>query len=77
MITLVYAAVAIAFLILVLGLFQKDQARRTRRGHGWHPYAPSTGNAPWLDLSERIFDPSDARWLREELAFPKLAEALI
>ncbi len=35
------------------------------------------GSGHWLDLSERIFDPSDARWLAEELAFPKLAEALI
>jgi hypothetical protein len=39
-------------------------------------YAPSIGNGRWLDLSERIFDPSDARWLQEELAFPKLAKAL-
>ena len=40
-------------------------------------YAPSIGNGRWLDLSERIFDPSDARWLEEELAFPKLAKTLV
>ena len=37
----------------------------------------SIGNGRWLDLSERIFDPSDARWLEDELAFPKLAHALM
>src|SRR5208337_1641505 len=41
-----------------------------------HP-APSTANGRWLHLSERIFDPTDARWLAEELGFPKLANALI
>lgn len=34
-------------------------------------------NGGWLSLSERIFDPSDARWLADELAFPKLAKALM
>ena len=38
---------------------------------------PVSANGRWLDLSERIFDPSDARWLEEELAFPKLAKALM
>jgi len=77
MITLIYAALAIAFLILVLGSLRKpkpydlDEATEEKR------YAPSIGNGRWLDLSERIFDASDARWLEEELAFPKLANALM
>lgn len=76
MIMLIYAAIAIAFLILVIGVLQKPRPidpdeSLTERGS-----APSIGNGRWLDLSERIFDPSDARWLEEELAFPKLAKAL-
>jgi len=50
---------------------------RTRRVHVRKPLCPSIGNGRWLNLSERIFDPSDARWLAEELAFPKLAKALM
>src|SRR5579859_45359 len=29
-----------------------------------------------LDLAERIFDPSDYRWLRDDLCFPQLARVL-
>jgi hypothetical protein len=77
MITFIYAALAIAFLILVLGFLRKPQAPdldeliEERKG-----FAPRVSSGRWLDLSERIFDPSDARWLEEELAFPKLANAL-
>ena len=72
----VYAAVAIAFLMVVLGFFRKARARELDEFlPGDHP-APNPGNARWLDLSERIFDPSDAQWLREELAFPRLADLL-
>lgn len=77
MIMLIYAAIAIAFLIVVLGLFRKSRSHELDECLPENRSAPSTGNGRWLDLSERIFDPSDARWLAEELAFPKLAKALI
>jgi hypothetical protein len=74
----IYIAVAITFLILILSLLRMTNSR-SRESDEYlqenHP-APSTGNGRWLDLSERIFDPSDARWLRDELAFPKLAKLL-
>ena len=73
---LIYAAIAIAFLILVIGLLQKPQPLDPDETLTERSSAPSIGNGRWLDLSERIFDPSDARWLEEELAFPKLAKAL-
>jgi hypothetical protein len=76
MITLVYAAIAIAFLILVIGLLRKPRRRDLDETLTEKSYAPSIGTGRWLQLSERIFDPSDARWLQEELAFPKLASAL-
>ncbi len=77
MITLIYAVIAIVFLILVLrligrtGAFPRDESTLDSRS------TASTGNGRWLHLSERIFDSSDARWLAEELAFPKLAEDLM
>jgi len=77
MITLIYAALAITFLILVLVLLRAPKPYDLDETTAEKSYAPSVSNGRWLDLSERIFDPSDARWLEEELAFPKLANALI
>jgi hypothetical protein len=76
MITLIYAAIAIAFLILVRRFLRKPQPLDPDEVLTEKSYAPRIGNGRWLHLSERIFDPSDARWLAEELAFPKLANAL-
>jgi hypothetical protein len=73
---LTYVAIAIAFLIVVLVLLRKPEPLDNEEGLSKKSYAPSVGNGRWLGLSERIFDPSDARWLTEELAFPKLAESL-
>ncbi len=77
MITFIYVAIAIAFLILVLGLFRKTRSLEPDECRPDNPPVPSIGTGRWLQLSERIFDPSDARWLEEELAFPKLASALM
>lgn len=77
MTTLIYAAIAIAFLLLILVLLQKTRSREPDASMPDNRSAPNPGNGHWLDLSERIFNPSDARWLKEELSFPKLAEALI
>ena len=76
MTTLIYAAIAIAFLILVIGFLRKPLLDDPDEALTQKSYAPCVSNGRWLDLSERIFDPSDARWLAEELAFPKLAEGL-
>jgi hypothetical protein len=77
MITLIYAAVAIVFLTLVMALRRKPQPLDPDEALTAKSYAPNIGNGRWLYLSERIFDPSDARWLAEELAFPSLTDALI
>jgi hypothetical protein len=76
MITLIYAALAIALLLSILGLFRKTWSHKFDESMPDSHSTPSMGNRHWLDLSERIFDPSDARWLAEELAFPKLAKSL-
>jgi hypothetical protein len=77
MITLIYAALSIGFLILVTSLLRNPHPHGADGDVEEKRFAPAVGNGRWLDLSERIFDPSDARWLEEELAFPKLARALM
>ena len=77
MITLIYAAIAIAFLILVLALFAGTRFPEPDECLLETHFTPSPVNGSWLHLSERIFDPSDARWLANDLAFPKLAKALV
>ncbi len=76
MITLIYVTVAIAFLVLILALLTRTRTEKRDEGVPEKNCAPHFGNARWLDLSERIFDPSDDRWLRQDLAFPKLADSL-
>ena len=77
MISFIYAAIAIAFLILVLGLSRRTRSTEPDEWILENRSASSIGNGRWLHLSERIFDPSDARWLAEELGFPRLADSLI
>jgi len=73
----IYGAIAIAFLILASKLFAKPRPYEHDEGISSPHRIPVPGTKHWLDLSERIFNPVDARWLKEELAFPKLAEALV
>jgi len=77
MISFIYGAIAIAFLSLVLGLIRKTRSNKPDEWTNATPPPLSIGNGHWLHLSERIFDPSDARWLAEELGFPKLANVLM
>jgi hypothetical protein len=71
----IYATLAIAFLIVVVALLRNPRAQDGDAVEK-KEYASTVGSRRWLDLSERIFDPSDVRWLEQELAFPKLARAL-
>jgi len=73
---LIYCVVAVVFLLLALALYRKSWPNGPSEVSLEKPCAPSFRNGGWLKLSERIFDPADARWLAEELAFPKLAETL-
>ena len=76
MITLVYVTIAIAFLILILGLLARTRSEEINEDTTDKGYVPHRVNALWLSLSECIFNPSDARWLRDELSFPELAQSL-
>ena len=74
---LVYAAVSIIFLALVVYLLKRPRPCESDEPLVGGGCAKPVVNGGWLSLSERIFDPSDARWLADELAFPKLAKALM
>lgn len=76
MMTFVYAAFAIAFLVLVLGVVRKSDALDVDEVMAQKTLAPISNSGRWLDLSDRIFNPADVHWLENELAFPKLARAL-
>ncbi len=77
MISFIYSAIAIAFLLVVLLLSVKTRSSHQRRK--WaadNPASLKIGNGRWLHLSERIFDPADVHWLAEELSLPNLAQSL-
>ena len=76
MIMLIYVPISITFLVLVVCLLRKPRSVDQEDVLLESGSTRSFGNGSWLNLSERIFDPSDARWLSDELAFPKLAQAL-
>jgi len=76
MIMLIYPSVAIAVLLLALALYRKSRPNEPPDALTERACAPNVKNQSWLNLSERLFDPSDARWLAEELAFPRLADYL-
>jgi hypothetical protein len=73
---LIYAGIAIAFLGMVLALLLRARSENTDEGVPEKDYAPCVDEARWLNLSECIFNPADARWLRDELSFPGLALSL-
>jgi len=71
-----YAAFAICFLLLVLVLLTRGRTHVPSSRAEQDTGTPNFGEDRWLNLSERIFDPEDARWLCQELAFPVLADSL-
>jgi len=73
---IIYAAFAICFLVLVLVLLTRGRTHESSACPEQDTGTPDFSEDRWLNLSERIFDPEDARWLREELAFPVLADSL-
>jgi len=73
---LLSTAAAIAFLVLVLALHRRFRSREPDEIWQGPKCATNLCIGHWVDLSECIFNPADARWLREELAFPQLARDL-
>jgi hypothetical protein len=76
MITIIYVGIAVSFLLMVLGVIAGTKSNERKQSTAEKDLASHLGQADWLDLSERIFDPSDVRWLDKDLAFPSLARSL-
>ena len=76
MITTIYIVIAILFLIAIHVAIARARSTEPPERAAEKEFGHRLGHANWLDLSERIFDPSDVRWLREDLAFPRLANSL-
>ena len=76
MITIIYVGIAIVFLLMVLCVVARTTPADPEECAAQKDLAARLGQASWFHLSERIFDPSDVRWLREDLAFPRLADSL-
>ncbi len=72
---ILYSLLAATVLVLVFWL-----AREKPLPEPWETpeeFPPDALEDPaFLNLSQRVFDPSDYRWVREELCFPQAAEIL-
>jgi hypothetical protein len=71
-----YSILAVALLVAIAALLRKPGKHHVDEIVEKRVYTTGDRGNHWLRLSERIFDPADARWLQDELAFPKLAAAL-
>ena len=73
---LIYAFIAIGIIVIVALLLRpRYESASAEPGIG-DEYVEGLWVGPGWSLAERIFDSSDYLWLRDELRFPQLAEAL-
>lgn len=68
----IIALLIIAIVALLLRPSRGDYAPETNR----QEFADGLWESQGLSLAERILDPADYFWLRDELGFPSLAESL-
>jgi hypothetical protein len=70
-----YSLIAVAVLVLAFWLALEKPA-----GDPWGTEEDFTGDclgdSSFLNLSQRVFDPADYRWVRKELCFPQAASIL-
>ena len=73
---LIYSALAVLLLVGVVMFLRtrRDEAIETPEEDG--AGAAGLWNAEGLSVAERIFDPCDFWWLRDQVGFPVLAESL-
>ena len=73
---LIYSGIALLVVILALVLVRRSQARGPGEIESDHEVAQGLWEGSGLSLAERILDPADYLWLRDELGFPQLARVL-
>ena len=71
-----YVIVAVLTLVVAVLLARQGSNKFDAETEAERIFNHGLLDRPCLDLAERIFDPADYRWLREELGFPQLAEDL-
>jgi hypothetical protein len=72
----IYGLIALAILVLAAWLVRSATRRALTGRVGDDSNLHGMLEGPGFNLRERIFDPEDYRWLRQELSFPPAAEAL-
>ncbi|MGE5326340.1 MAG: hypothetical protein ACM3NO_04825 [Deltaproteobacteria bacterium] len=73
---IIYALLAIGILLASFWLFLKGTASTVKTVADETTVAFEPLDLTSLRLAERIFDPADRDWLRNEVCFPQAAEAL-
>jgi len=73
---LVYALIGIGTIVLVGLLLRPSRERAAADAEISGEHVRGLWEGSGLSLAERILDPADYLWLRDELGFPELAEAL-
>jgi hypothetical protein len=71
-----YAIAALLIIFLVYILVRRPHSVTLVEASNGDYQAQYLSNEAWLTFSQRIFDPSDCLWLRDELGFKHLADAL-
>jgi hypothetical protein len=73
---LAYAIIAVLSILLLALLVRKTRLDEPSEAAAEEEYALGLWDGQCLNLSERIFDSADYRWLRDELGFLHLARSL-
>ncbi len=74
--TSIYTIVAILIVVLTVLLVRQSQREGSSDEDARKDYLRDLCDGPSLHLAERIFDPGDYLWLRDEVRHPGLARAL-
>jgi hypothetical protein len=74
--TLIYPLIAVGIIVIVALLLRPSREGAAADAEISREHVRGLWDAPRLTLAERILDPTDYLWLREELGFPGLARAL-
>ena len=76
MTTIFYSALAVLLLVGLILLLRWRQDLLTRAGDDNQGSSQGLWDPQGLTLAERIFDPADYYWLRDQIGFPYLADSL-
>lgn len=75
-IAFLYSIIALLTIAVVALLLRRSHGHDAPETHSRQEFANGLWESQGLGLAERILDPSDYFWLRDELGFPALAESL-